>query len=65
MIDKYEELLKEKIENAKAHYEHLIPKDLNKETKAAAFIRMDLLTQIEAYQDALITYRNLKAKGEI
>lgn len=64
-MDKYEESLKEKIRNAKTHYESLMPRDLNKDTKVDALKRMDLLTQIDAYQDALITYRNIKAKGEI
>lgn len=64
-MDKYEESLKEKIRNARNHYESLMPRDLDKDTKVDALKRMDLLTQIDAYQDALITYRNLKAKGEI
>lgn len=64
-MDNYEESLTEKIENARNHYESLMPRDLNKDTKVDALKRIDLLTQIDAYQDALITYRNLKAKGEI
>lgn len=64
-MDKYEESLKEKIRNARNHYESLMPRDLNKDTKVDALKRMDLLTQIDAYQDAINLYRNLKAKGEI
>lgn len=64
-MDNYEKLLEEKIENARNHYESLMPRDLNKDTKVDALKRMDLLTQIDAYQDALNLYRNLKAKGEI
>lgn len=54
-MDKYEKLLTEKIENAK--YEHDCSYDAD-ERYALAF-------EIDAYQDALNLYKNLKAKREL
>lgn len=54
-MDKYEELLEEKIENAKKESER----------KENACHLYELWSEMEAYQDALFTYRKLKAKGEI
>lgn len=50
-MDKYEELLIEIIENARKS------QDINS--------REELIGEADAYEDALILYRNLKAKGEI
>lgn len=67
-MDKYEELLEEKIANAKADYNSLLIDDeFNKDSKFIGDVlkRITLLGQINTYRDALITYRNIKAKGEI
>lgn len=67
-MDKYEELLEEKIANAKADYNSiLIDDEFNKDSKFIGDVlkRITLLGQINTYRDALITYRNIKAKGEI
>ena len=54
-MDKYEEILEEKIENATK--EHDCSYDADE--------RYALRLEIDTYQDALTTYRNLKAKGKI
>lgn len=67
-MDKYEELLEEKIANAKADYNSLLIDDeFNKDSKFIGDVlkRITLLGQINTYRDALITYRNIKAKGKI
>lgn len=67
-MDKYEELLEEKIANAKADYNSLLIDDeFNKDSKFIGDVlkRITLLGQINTYRDALITYRNIKAKREI
>lgn len=66
MVDKYEQLLEEKIDNAKKQLEALrvVPRQdgftISREIKIAVLIEEE-----KTYLDALVTYRNLKAKGEI
>lgn len=65
-MDKYEQILEEKIEYAKKSLEAA-----EREFRFGALseqkylkIKQCLDDEIRAYQDALVAYRNLKAKGE-
>lgn len=66
MVDKYEQILEEKIDNAKKELEALKVTPRQDGFTISRWIKITtLLEEEKTYLDALITYRNLKAKGEI
>lgn len=75
-MDSYEILLTEKLKHAEyklrcmtKEYEEILPftpiERLERETGDFLKNKRELVGEINAYQEALISYRNLKIKGEI
>lgn len=59
-MDKYEELLNEKIENAKRDLEGLKRGRKDVDRFSYRMRKMELINQIEAYTDALYLYHKVK-----